>query len=111
MNNVMRLGTGVILVVAGVIIGLVASRSTRATYSQSQESALPSVFTVGATIQLDFGSPLWHIDEIRGQWLRVTDASSEPQYTGVFWINGTTGRIWGVKQQPDASAPTVPPRE
>ena len=106
----MRLGAGVILVVAGVIIGLAASRSTRPIYSQ--ESALPPVFTVGATIQLDFGSPLWRIEEIRGPWLKVTDASSEPMYTGVYWIHGTTGRIWGVKQQAGPSTePAVPPRE
>lgn len=110
MNNLMKLAAGVILVAALVVLALVASRSTEPAYSQ--ESALPPGFTVGATIQLDFGAPLWRIEEIRGPWLKVTDASSEPMYTGMYWIHGTTGRIWGVRQQGDVLAvPAVPPRE
>lgn len=110
MNNLTKVAAGVILIAALVILGLVASRSTEPTYSQ--ESVLPPGFTVGATIQLDFGAPLWRIEEIRGPWLKVTDASSEPMYTGMFWINGTTGRIWGVRHQSEPSlVPTVPPRE
>ena len=91
----MRWGAAAILVVALVIIGLVASRPTRAV--DSQDAALPPVFAVGATITLDFGSPPWRIEEIRGQWARVTDASAEPQYTGTFWVNLTTGRFWAVR--------------
>lgn len=97
MNNLMKLGAFAILVVAMVIIWLVASRPTRAV--DSPDAALPSVFTPGATIQLDFGSPPWRIVEVRGQWLRVTDASAEPQYSGEFWIHATTGRIWFVKPE------------
>ena len=95
MNNLMRWGAAAILVVALVIIGLVASRPTRAI--DSQDPGLPSSFTPGATIQMDFGSPPWRIVEVRGQWLRVTDASTEPQYNGEFWIHAATGRIWSVK--------------
>ena len=95
MNSVMRWGTAAILVVALVIIWLVAARPTRAV--DSQDAGLPSVFSPGATIQMDFGSPPWRIVEVRGQWLRVTDASTEPQCNGEFWIHAVTGRIWSVK--------------
>lgn len=97
MNSLMRWGTAAILVVALVIIWLVASRPTRAV--NSPEAGLPSVFTPGATIQTDLGSgsPPWRIVEVRGQWLRVTDASTEPQYNGEFWIHAVTGRVWSVK--------------
>ena len=94
MNSLMRWGTAAILVVALVIIWLVASRPGAV---GSQDPGLPPVFAVGATITLDFGSPPWHIEEIRGQWARVTDASSEPQFTGTFWVNLTTGRFWAVR--------------
>jgi hypothetical protein len=96
-TNLMKLGAAAILVVALVIIGLVASRPTRAV--DAPDAPLPSVFTPGATIQLDFGSPPWRIVEVRGQWLRVTDASAEPQYSGEFWIHATTGRIWFIKPE------------
>jgi hypothetical protein len=96
-NKLMKLGAVAILVVAIVIIWLVASRPTRAL--DSPDAALPSVFTPGATIQLDFGSPVWRIVEVRGQWLRVRDASPEPQYSADVWIHATTGRIWSVKPE------------
>jgi hypothetical protein len=94
-NNLLKLGAVAILVVSIVIIWLVASRPTRAV--DSPDAPLPSVFTPGATIQLDFGSPPWRIVEVQGQWLRVRDASAEPQYSTEFWIHATTGRIWSVK--------------
>jgi hypothetical protein len=48
-------------------------------------------------MQQDFGSPIWRIEAIQGQWLKVTDVSPEPQYTGTYWINAVTGRAWAVK--------------
>jgi hypothetical protein len=95
MSNLTRLVTLAILVLALAVIGLVITQSTRP--AESQEAALPSVFTVGANVQLDFGGSTWRIDEIQGEWLRVTDVSSEPLYSGVYWIHGVTGRIWAVR--------------
>lgn len=95
MNNLMRLVTVAILGLVLAVIGLVITQSTRP--AESQETALPSVFTVGASVQLEFGGPTWRIDEIQGEWLRVTDVSSEPLYSGVYWIHGTTGRVWAIK--------------
>lgn len=95
MNNLMRLVAVAILGMALAVIGLVITQSTRP--PGSKETALPSVFTVGANVQLDFGGPTWRIDEIQGEWLRVTDVSSEPLYTGVYWLHGATGRVWAVR--------------
>jgi len=95
MSNLMKLVAVAILVMALAVIGLVVTQSTRP--AESQEASLPSVFTVGANVQMDFGGPTWRIDEIQGEWLRVTDVSSEPLYTGVYWIHSVTGRVWAVR--------------
>lgn len=95
MSNLMKLVAVAVLALALAVIALVITQSTRP--ARSQEAALPSVFTVGANVQLDFGGSTWRIDEIQGEWLKVTDVSSEPLYTGVFWVHGVTGRIWAVR--------------
>jgi hypothetical protein len=85
----------ILVVATGVAIGLLTTRSTRLV--QTQESGLPAEFKVGVSMQQDFGSPIWRIEAIQGQWLKVTDVSPEPQYTGTYWINAVTGRAWAVK--------------
>jgi len=95
MSNLMKLVAMAVVAIALAVIALVFTQSTRP--AQSQEAGLPSVFTVGANVQMDFGGPTWRIDEIHGEWLKVTDVSPEPLYSGVYWVHGVTGRVWAVR--------------
>jgi hypothetical protein len=75
-----------------VAVGVAASLLTGATRSSPPAEVSPP-FTVGSTWRMADGAEV-KIDEVRGDWLRVTFAIQPGFAPAATWIYTPTGQVW-----------------
>ena len=93
MRNLLKAVLAATFLTATVLmVGLVTTRPVGVV--EAQESALPPALKVGATISSGFGSERFKIEEIRGQWMRVTTSLPEARGATAIWVNAATGHFW-----------------
>jgi hypothetical protein len=73
-------------------VGVAASLLTGATRHSAPSSASPP-FTVGSTWRMGDGSEV-KIQEVQGDWLRVTFAIQPGFAPAATWIYAPTGQVW-----------------